>query len=98
MGQKPRVLIGPMDNSVLIGPMDNSMMGRYLTHGAKRGPIGQARGELWIIGSLRMGQKPRGAERGTFGADCNGAKARHRVRLLLPHAWRRTRPNWASVR
>jgi len=40
MGQKPRVLIGPMDNSVLIDPMDNSMMGRYLTHGAKRGPIG----------------------------------------------------------
>ena len=40
MGQKPRVLIGPMDNSVLIDPMDNSMMGRYLTHGAKRGPKG----------------------------------------------------------
>ena len=68
-----------------------------LTHGAERGPIGYAWGERWILGSLRMGQKPRGAKRGTLGADCNGAMARHRVRLLLPHAWRRTRPNRVCV-
>ena len=27
-----------------------------------------------IIGSVRMGQKPRGAERGTLSASCNGAE------------------------
>jgi len=59
-----------------------SLRSGSLAHGAERGPIGQARGELWILRSLRMGPrprvrmglKPRGAERGTLSASCNGAE------------------------